>query len=304
MNIDLLKLKTALSDDIAVQFVLKLRLINYRFLPKNNFKIVSKHFKNNLKTLKQGLISPLKFNNALTNIIQENGRLYKEPWFYGFEYEYRNQKLVDIELQDISKYIIGKKILDFGCGSGEISNVLSQQNKKVTLIDITDHRTDPNKKLNFIKSYDSSIIPLDDKSIDTSLVFSVLHHNNSTIIKKLILELKRITKKRIIIKEDIYNIDMIQNKEKLKNDVFLQEFCTLSLKSQLNVIILSDFISNLIIQNNTQIDFPFNFFDDISWRKLFSEFDLQLKLVYLDGMRRDESDYYGSCHIYYIIDVL
>lgn len=66
-----------------------------------------------------------------------------------------------------------KKIVDIGCGTGHVADLLTKEGKNITPVDIS------NKSLvNTIKpiTYDGKHLPFPDGSFDTSLLLMVLHH--------------------------------------------------------------------------------------------------------------------------------
>lgn len=91
-----------------------------------------------------------------------------------------------------------RKVLDLGCGSGEISKALLEAGYDVSSVDVVDKA-----KVDGIKVvvYDGKNIPFRDNTFDVVLVITVLHHVEK--YKELLLEAKRVGKK-IVIVEDIY----------------------------------------------------------------------------------------------------
>lgn len=91
-----------------------------------------------------------------------------------------------------------KKIVDIGCGTGHIANLLMKHGKKVTPVDIS------NKSLvGAIKPiiYDGRRLPFPDKSFDTSLLLMVLHHTPDP--KVVFSEAARVGKELVVI-ETVY----------------------------------------------------------------------------------------------------
>jgi len=99
----------------------------------------------------------------------------------------------------IHPYIkIGDRILDIGCGTGNISELLMQEDFNVTPLDIQD--------ISFCDGihpviYDGHIIPSNNAEYDVALLITVLHHTPDPV--SVLQEAKRVAK-RIIIIEDIY----------------------------------------------------------------------------------------------------
>lgn len=92
------------------------------------------------------------------------------------------------------------KIIDIGTGSGQYSLMLKNAGHTITSVDIKD-RT--NTKFITPILYDGKKLPFEDNSFDVSLLITVLHHcPDPDIVFK---EALRVSKKRIVILEDVYS---------------------------------------------------------------------------------------------------
>lgn len=141
------------------------------------------------------------------------------------------------------------RVMDFGCGDLLIGKYLKDRlNLDLTGIDVIDtNRTD----INFRK-YDGKTIPFKDKSFDTTYASFVFHHIQN--IPQLLAECLRVTKKRLVILEDVP-----------KNN--LEKFITKMLD-----------YSNLLLSD--QMNIPMNFQSEKSWVHLFQQMNLNLVKVY------------------------
>ena len=92
------------------------------------------------------------------------------------------------------------KILDVGCGSGLIANEFRKRfNSDVVGIDVKDFRIVPIKFVRF----NGEKIPFKNRYFDATLLLFVLHH---TLRQEILLrEIKRVTKRYVIIYEDVVN---------------------------------------------------------------------------------------------------
>ncbi len=91
-----------------------------------------------------------------------------------------------------------QKIIDIGCGTGHVVNLLAKHAKEVIPVDIS------NKSLVYeIKPiiYDGKRLPFPDKSFDTSLLLMVLHHTPDP--KIVFLEAARVGRELVVI-ETVY----------------------------------------------------------------------------------------------------
>jgi ubiquinone/menaquinone biosynthesis C-methylase UbiE len=299
VNLDILN--QSLSDKEATDFVITLRSLNYKLISESTYKYAIDYF----SSIIYGLINNSHNIDELYSYIQN---LYLTDSFLpsssSSELKYRNTLKSSYAYLDISNFLIGNKILDFGCGRGDFGVILSEKNKSISLVDIVDARIDKAKHLPFYKT-NSNNLPFQNNEFDTSCAFLMLHHNDDNNLINILKELKRVTKSRIIIKEDVYDLDNYNPNliERVYNDHMLSNFIKLNRMTQFNILVLSDFLSNVIIQKNFEMSFPFNFKSDAEWQKIFSNLDFKLSSIVIDGMRRDSSNYYGSCHVYYILDI-
>lgn len=92
-------------------------------------------------------------------------------------------------------------ILDVGCDDGAFSQKLLKKNNSLIIkgVDIQNNR--PSKILRQI--YDGKKMPYQDKQFDITMAIDVLHHTSD--IAGLLKEMKRVTKKYIIIKDYVSN---------------------------------------------------------------------------------------------------
>ena len=133
-------------------------------------------------------------------------------------------------------------ILDLGCGTCNVSEVLSESGYKIMLLDI--------QNLSFVDNmkpiiYDGDRIPFDNNKFDKALILTVLHHTPNP--EKILNEAKRVSKGIIII-EDIYSN-------------WLHEYITYFFDSLLNL----EFISH-----------PHTNKSDAQWKKTFEKLGLNL----------------------------
>ncbi len=95
------------------------------------------------------------------------------------------------------KEYYGKYCLDIGSGTGRFSKYLKKMGHRVRSIDVVD-KSEVDLKTTV---FDGKFIPFGNKMFDTSILMFVLHHTDN--VKELLKECVRVTKKRIIIGEDV-----------------------------------------------------------------------------------------------------
>lgn len=148
------------------------------------------------------------------------------------------------KLERIGAYLSrDTEILDIGVGSGSVSLLLEQKGYKVTPLDVRDKTLTERVKPVI---YDGSVIPYSDKSFDTALLLTVLHHTKDP--EAVLREALRVASNILII-EDTYN-----NK--------LQQYLTYIFDSIFNL----EFIGH-----------PHSNMTDPEWRELLKKLGLKLK---------------------------
>lgn len=112
-------------------------------------------------------------------------------------------------LARINYWIEGNKVLDFGCGDGMLAKLLEKEYDVLTA-DVLDYRSDENTDLTFVELEQDGKIGLVDQAIDTSILWTVLHHCDDP--EAVLEEVVRLTKSRIIIVEGYIDNEKIRIK--------------------------------------------------------------------------------------------
>lgn len=151
-------------------------------------------------------------------------------------------KCVKRSFELVEDYIVGEKILDLGAGDGLLALEIKKQLKKeVVLVDIVDYNyTD----LPLILYNPEEKIPLADEEVDTTILYTVLHHASDP--EHLLKEATRITKKRLVIIEAYIEEDDIR----MTNSFF-------------------DWFYNRVI-GDEDINVPLNFLKLEGWKKILN----------------------------------
>ena len=162
-----------------------------------------------------------------------------------------------IRYEKVKNYIVGEKILDLGAGNGLLAQEIKKQlNKQVVLVDIVDYNyTD----LPLILYNPEDKIPLADEEVDTTILYTVLHHASNP--KHLLEEATRVTRQRLIIKESYIEEDVIR----MTNGFF-------------------DWFYNRVV-GDEDINVPLNFLKIEGWEKLLKSYGfdvIETKYVGID----------------------
>ncbi len=146
----------------------------------------------------------------------------------------------------LEKYLVGKKILDAGCGGGAYVEFLSQKGLEVTGVDKYEQFLQVARQKGRLGTYvqgDVTNLPFPDKAFDCTYCYDVLEHVDDQVAIK---ELIRVTSQRLIIavpQEDeimnTFNLTFLHYQDK----THLRNYTEASLKK----LIIDNGISNLTI---------------------------------------------------------
>jgi len=111
----------------------------------------------------------------------------------------------ELVYRQIRPFVRGSRVLDLGCGDGNIGARVAQDGHKVTLADVYRNSNIDTLGLEFIEFGQGQELP-DKKKYDTALLLTVLHHSDDPI-KTLETAIER-TKDdgRIIVIESVYGV--------------------------------------------------------------------------------------------------
>jgi ubiquinone/menaquinone biosynthesis C-methylase UbiE len=93
----------------------------------------------------------------------------------------------------------GLRVLDVGCGDGQISAQIERSHENVSVIGI-DVLLRPERHIS-VTQFDGSIIPFQDASFDVVMFVDVLHHAEDPV--GLLTEAARVSKKYILLKDHV-----------------------------------------------------------------------------------------------------
>jgi len=115
------------------------------------------------------------------------------------------QKLIrkrsEIVVQRIVPYLKNSnKIIDIGSGTGDVAFLLEKIGKKITPVDVNNFH---GPRLVKTIIYDGKTLPFKDKSFDTALLLTVLHHTSNP--GAVFLEASRVANEVIIIETSYTN---------------------------------------------------------------------------------------------------
>ena len=158
--------------------------------------------------------------------------------------------------QQISPYLVGRNVLDLGCGDGMIMHFVEKNEYEVQLADINnyvDHRISyPFTLLRVPKLKDINGI------FDTVLLLTVLHHSSTP--EDVIEGLPHLKAKRIIVIESVLEIPTPTSP--LACLLAKQNF-----EVRLNFAVFADWFYNRVFHKDVSV--PYNFGTVADWHRLF-----------------------------------
>ncbi len=160
-------------------------------------------------------------------------------------FESHNKKrAAKIALQMNGFIKMGYKMLDIGLGNGYVAKKIKEHyNVYMEGVDVVDYNETNIKNT----IYDGLNLPFKDKSFDCIMILQTLHHCTDQI--KVLKEAKRVSRKRIIIMEDVYNN-------------YFEKITTF----------LHDYISN----KRKGVDCPYYFHNKDEWKSIFKKLGLKI----------------------------
>lgn len=212
----------------------------------------------------------------------------KWAWLTSAYDDYRLKK-IQYEYSVIRTHIKGSEILDFGCGDGRFASMLSKKGYKVWGTDVSDVVVNSLRETFIFDQMNrkNPTIPFQKNTFDTVIVKSVLHHITKGKFSKTLLRLRKCTKKRLILKEDVFDIDRVtigkHSKTLTKQQMmYANQFVTLSQQEQIQYLSLMDFYGNVVVQGMGDMPLPFNFNSLKDWTKLLRQHGFYVRKIIYD----------------------
>lgn len=109
------------------------------------------------------------------------------------EFREWKKKPSQLKLRYLDRFVVGKKVLDIGCGMGFYSEYLANKGFDVTAIDTEKQFVPKRSKFELASAND---LPFEDEAFDTVLRFDILEHVEDE--KRVLREVKRVCRERLI----------------------------------------------------------------------------------------------------------
>lgn len=305
----------SLSDSAANKFIRKSMVNNYT-------QAILFHHPNKRRLDETKILAQVKF--LITTIFNELEKISSTPeklyptlleigrkedklkiWFDEFEESYDNYKeksklpfINDNFAPFLKKY---KTLIDFGCGSGEITQYIAEHNNlEVTGVDVLDYRNKQVKdegKIHF-EIADFSKSPQNLGQFDIGLMHAMLHHvsNRPEEIADYIVNASKVIRDGLLVVEDaiyaqsdttinVKGINSLQKSASSQQD--FKEFLQLSVASQEAVSIILDLLSNSLVRGIPEMNFPFGCQRLSIWIEIFTKADFSIKEINVLGCQKN-----------------
>jgi len=295
----------ALQNPAVVEFVRASVKAGYcEFFDARNAQVsemVDSSFEKLARSQKDG-VNPSRLVEVTSDLLQHTFRK-SDPtfWFNRVYHRYKTQTKPETDFQQLQKLLPGKRVLDYGCGSGYLAARLSQGGYEVFTTDVLDYRYEQARRLPFVQMSSATDIAYPDNSVDVVLVQAVLHHIDPEDLPLVIRRLGKIATYALI-KEDTYGLppQMAGLKLTMETQPLLETFVGMPLAVQHEVLVLIDFFSNAIAQGIPEMNMPFEFKTVTQWQQVLPSNGFKVNKTVLAGF--EPGRMHKSCHVWLLCE--
>ena len=261
--------------------------------------------------------SPQKLFELLSYLSRSNNN-QNQRWFDEFLEAYRyykhNRKLLT-RYQQLKPYLKGNSYCDIGCGGGDLAAFMKRHHTGFTHvagIDTMDWRTEEISNEIDFQMLDFTVPGMkSDKQYDVLTCLAVLHHAGNTDYQTgtFLQNLKTALKEggRLIIEEDVIlperEVKASSFREQINNlkdkQPFLNQFLSLPVKTQRDVIIIIDFLANSLAVGVPDMPFPCGFRTLSDWEAIFRENGFSIADISIQGFVK--GNFNQSSHVLFIL---
>lgn len=225
-------------------------------------------------------------------------------WFNRMYFSYKRELRPKKDIERIHSFLNGKSILDFGCGAGFLALELEGLGYEILTTDVLQYRIPEAQHLEFRQMSDATHVPFPDKSVDITIAKTVLHHIEKDDQIALLAQLRRVTRKRLLLEEDTYSLPLSLEglEDVVSTQPLLKKFMAMSKKDQFDSLILKDYFANAVVFGHWDINFPFEFKTITEWKNILKKTNFNLTKVLIEGFPKDKLT--SNCQVWMVCDVV
>lgn len=233
-------------------------------------------------------------SGLLRNVFHTHDKLF---WFHLGYQQYKTVDKPEMDLAQLKPQIRGKRILDYGCGSGYLAARLDKAGYRVITTDVLDYRYPDAQHLPFKVMRSASDISYPDDSADVALIQAVLHHIDSDTLPTVLDKLRRVSS-HLLIKEDTYGVPshMEGVSQAMENQPLMRRFVEFPRETQHKVLALIDYYANAIAQGVPEMHMPFSFRTPGEWKTVLEETGFRVTRSLVVGFELGRM--HKSCHVW------
>jgi SAM-dependent methyltransferase len=222
-------------------------------------------------------------------------------WFNRIYHQYKTQTKPEADFQRLQSLLPGKRVLDYGCGSGYLAARLARGGYTIFTTDVLDYRYPEARHLPFVQMATPVDIAYPDDSVDVALVLAVLHHINPDDLPRVIRRLRKVAPYALI-KEDTYGLPNHGEglAESLRTQPLLRAFTGMTPDAQVQVLVLIDFFANAIAQGIPEMNMPFEFKTLTGWEQVLLQNGFRVKRTVVAGF--EPGLMHKSCHVWLVCE--
>ena len=247
-------------------------------------------------------VDPDRLVKVTTALLHDTFRK-SEPlfWFNRIYHQYKTQAKPEADFQRLQRLLPGKRVLDYGCGSGYLAARMARGGYEVFTTDVLDYRYEEARHLPFVQMASPTDIAYPDDSVDVALVLAVLHHINPDDLPGVIQRLRKIARYALI-KEDTYDLPGHGEglAESLGTQPLLRKFAAMTFPTQRQVLVLIDFFANAIAQGIPEMNMPFEFKTVTEWEQVLLQNGFKVKENLVAGF--EPGLMHKSCHVWLVCE--
>ena len=254
--------------------------------------------------VEEAVVKCLDLAKTTTNILEFERNAHATLMTAGIFAEYTKMADVNAKLlfEKVKPYLVGKSVLDLGCGTGKVAELISKHDYLVTLADVykNDYIKQRLAELPFLLIEQGRSLPFADCAFDNALLFVMLHHATNPVLVLEEVGRALLPSGRLHIIETVFGVDEVEEDDYSE---LTGDFIGLSHEEQRLATMFLDYFGNRVgwyftTESSCLVPVPFNFNKPAGWRNIFSK--LGYKIIQEEFLGVDPNK--GVCHVFFVLE--